>query len=259
MPIGIYNVSVELQGFGRFRQEGVRIFVGQTARVDAKLKVGALAEEVTVVADASMLKTETAEISSSITSENLNELPLNFGARGNQAAAAIRNPYTFVNLVPSGSISSYSSIKLNGAPLNTYQIRVEGMEANNNRLVIRVDQVQPSVEALEEMTVHTSNFAAEYGLGGRRRVQPRWPNRARTQYRGSAFDYYVERKTRRRHPVYERRLREPGEAHEPPQQLRRHASAGLSHPREGKTFFFFSFEEFRQIETKSGLLADDAE
>jgi len=39
-------------------------------------------------------------------------------------------------------------VTLNGAPLNTYQIRVEGMEANNNRLVIRIDQVQPSVESL---------------------------------------------------------------------------------------------------------------
>jgi hypothetical protein len=42
-------------------------------RRDAKLKIGALSEEVTVVADASMLA-ETAEISSSITS-NLSELP----------------------------------------------------------------------------------------------------------------------------------------------------------------------------------------
>ena len=59
--------------------------------------------------------------------KNLNSLPLNFGARGNQAAAAIRNPYSFVTLVPGGNISSYSSLKVGGAPLNTFQIRVEGM------------------------------------------------------------------------------------------------------------------------------------
>src|SRR6185436_9086080 len=190
VPVGIYNLNIELAGFGRFRQEGIRIFVAQAARVDAKLKIGALAEEVNVVADASMLKTESAEISSSITSENLSELPLNFGARGNQAAAAIRNPYTFVNLVPGGSISSYSSIKLNGAPLNTYQIRVKGMEANNNRLVIRIDQVQPSVESLEEMTVHTSNFAAEYGsvAGG---IFNLTAKSGTNQLHGSAFNYVV--------------------------------------------------------------------
>src|SRR4030095_911077 len=101
VPAGVSTLSVELWGFGKFRQEGIRVFVAQTARVDAKLEVGGLNEEVRVIADASMLRTEKAEISSSITIENLNELPLNFGARGNFFAANVRNPYTFVNLVPS--------------------------------------------------------------------------------------------------------------------------------------------------------------
>jgi hypothetical protein len=251
VPVGMYNLTVELTGFGRFRQEGIRIFVAQTSRVDAKLRVGALSEEVNVVADASMLKTENAEISSSITSETLNELPLNFGARGNFAAAAIRNPYTYVNLVPSGNISSYSSIKLNGAPLNTYQIRVEGMEANNNRLVIRVDQVQPSVEALEEMTVHTSNFAAEYGsvAGG---VFNLVAKSGTNKFRGGAFGYYVNEAFGAGIPYTSdgsgKLLR--------PRNRRSTFGGTLGGPiKHDKTFFFFSFEEFRQIETKSGLLA----
>jgi Carboxypeptidase regulatory-like domain/TonB dependent receptor len=251
VPIGTYNVTVELAGFGRFRQEGIRIFVAQSARVDAKLRVGALTEEVNVVADASMLKTENAEISSSITSENMNELPLNFGARGNQAAAAIRNPYTFVNLVPSGSISSYSSIKLNGAPLNSYQIRVEGMEANNNRLNIRVDQVQPSVEALEEMTVHTSNFAAEYGsvAGG---VFNLVAKSGTNKFRGSAFEYFVNESFGAGIPY----TNDGNGGLVKPRNRRSNFGATLGGPIvHDKTFFFFSFEEFRQIETKSGLLA----
>src|SRR5688572_20763911 len=51
LPVGTYHLNVELAGFGRFRQEGIRIFVGQTARIDAKLAVGNLAEEINVVAD----------------------------------------------------------------------------------------------------------------------------------------------------------------------------------------------------------------
>src|SRR5688572_23366382 len=51
VPVGSYNLNIELPGFGRFRQEGIRIFVGQTARIDAKLAVGNLAEEINVVAD----------------------------------------------------------------------------------------------------------------------------------------------------------------------------------------------------------------
>ena len=62
VPVGSYHLTIELPGFGRFRQDGIRIFVGQTARIDATLKVGNLAEEVTVVADASLVDTQSAEI-----------------------------------------------------------------------------------------------------------------------------------------------------------------------------------------------------
>src|SRR5688572_14820732 len=51
VPVGTYNLNIELTGFGRFRQEGIRVFVGQTARIDARLAVGNLAEEINVVAD----------------------------------------------------------------------------------------------------------------------------------------------------------------------------------------------------------------
>ncbi len=257
VPVGTYHLNIELPGFGRFRQEGIRIFVGQTARIDATLKVGNLAEEVNVVADASLLDTQSAEIASSVTSENLNSLPLNFGARGNQAAAAIRNPYSFVTLVPGGNISSYSSLKVGGAPINTFQIRVEGMEANNHRLMIRIDQVQPSVESLEEMTVHTSNFAAEYGqvAGG---IFNLTAKSGTNTIRGSLFEYYVNEKFGAGIPFTDAgsgRLVKP--------RNRRNNFGGslggpVTIPRvyngHNRTFFFYSFEQFRQIETRSGLL-----
>src|SRR5712692_7228261 len=140
LPAGIYDLSVEVTGFNKFVQQGIRVFVARTERVDVTLQVGGTTESVTVTADASLLKTENAEQSTTIGKEKLDELPLDFGQRGNTASANIRNPYTFVTLVPTGTISSYSSIRLNGSPLNTFQVRVEGQQANNNRLMIRQDQ-----------------------------------------------------------------------------------------------------------------------
>ena len=257
VPVGTYNLHIELTGFGRFRQEGIRIFVGQTARIDAQLKLGNLAEEVNVVADASMLDTQSAEIASSVTSENLNSLPLNFGARGNFAAANIRNPYSFVTLVPGGNISNYSSLKVGGAPLNTFQIRVEGMEANNHRLMIRVDQVQPSVESLEEMTVHTSNFAAEYGqvAGG---IFNLTAKSGTNTLHGSLFEYYVNEKLGSGIPFTNDGT---GKLVKPPNR-RNNFGGSIGGPviipgaYEGRnrTFFFYTLEQFRQVETRAGLL-----
>ena len=255
LPPGTYNLQAELSGFGPFRQEGIRVYVGQTARIDVQLRLGALTEEVSVVGSASLLQTTSAEQSTSIAVEDLNALPLNFGARGNFFAANIRNPYSFVTLVPGGNISSYSSLKVGGAPINTYQIRVDGMEANNHRLVIRVDQVQPSVESLEEMTVHTSNFAAEYGqvAGG---VFNLTAKSGTNTFHGSAFEYYVNEKFGAGIPFTE----SGGKLVRPPNR-RSNFGGSLGGPiivprydGHNKTFFFLSFEQFRQIETKAGLL-----
>lgn len=257
LPAGTYNIRIELSGFGAFRQEGIRVYVGQTARIDAQLQLGNLTEEVRVVAGASLLQTQSAEQSSSVTVENLNQLPLNFGARGNFFAASIRNPYSFVTLVPGGNISSYSSIKIGGAPINTYQIRVDGMEANNHRLVIRVDQVQPSVESLEEMTVHTSNFAAEYGqvAGG---VFNLTAKSGTNTFRGSLFEYFVTEGLGAAIP-----FTDDGTGNKvKPRNRRNNFGGSLGGPvtipglynGRNRSFFFFSLEQFRQIETKAGLL-----
>jgi len=190
LPAGNYDLQVEVPGFKKFVLQGIRIYVAQTTRSDVVLQVGATGETVNVTAEAQLLRTENAEQSTSITRETLNDLPLNFGQRGNIGSANIRNPYTFVTLVPGGNILYYSTIKLNGAPPDTDSIRVEGQDANNTRLMSRQDQLQPSVEALEEVSVQTSNFAPEYGQvsGGMFNLVAR---SGTNQFHGSAFEYFV--------------------------------------------------------------------
>ena len=47
VPAGVYDISIEAAGFTSFTQQGVRVFVAQTARIDVALKVGSTAESVT--------------------------------------------------------------------------------------------------------------------------------------------------------------------------------------------------------------------
>ena len=221
--------------------------------------IGGITEETTVTADASMLDTQSGDLSTSVTVENLNELPLNFGARGNFASAAIRNPYSFITLVPGGNISSYSSLKLNGAPVNSHQIRIEGMESNNHRIQSRVDQVQPSVESLEEMTVHTSNFAAEYGqvAGG---VFNLTAKSGTNRLTGSLFEYYVNEQLFYAGLPYT----DDGTGKEVvPRNRRSNFGGSIGGPivipgvynGHSKSFFFFTVERFDERATRSGLLS----
>src|SRR6266496_3793449 len=67
LPIGIYSLTVEAAGFNKKIQQGIRIQVAQTARVDVVLQVGSATESVTVNADAPLLTTANAEVSMNVT------------------------------------------------------------------------------------------------------------------------------------------------------------------------------------------------
>jgi Carboxypeptidase regulatory-like domain/TonB dependent receptor len=262
LPAGVYDLGVEVAGFNKFVRQGIRVFVGGTERVDVTLQVGGTTESVTVTADASLLKTENAEQSTTIGVEKLNELPLNFGANGNSASGNVRNPITFVTLVPSASMNSYQGnagigIRLNGSVSNTFQIRVEGQQANNNRLMIRQDQLMPSVEALEEVSVQTSNYSAEYGqvAGGMFNFTTK---SGTNRFHGSLFEYFVNEDLGAGIPYTD-----SGHGHllRPPNR-RDDAGGSFGGPvwipkiynGRNKTFFFWTFEEFYQNQVVAGVL-----
>src|SRR5262245_59526207 len=67
LPIGLYAVKVEANGFKAWRREGLTLGVSQTLRVDASLEVGATSETVTVTGEASLLQTETPEVGTTVT------------------------------------------------------------------------------------------------------------------------------------------------------------------------------------------------
>ena len=71
LPSGVYTVTIEAAGFNKYVQQGVRVLVAQTERVDVALELGSASESVTVTADAMLLKTESAEQSYNIGTERV--------------------------------------------------------------------------------------------------------------------------------------------------------------------------------------------
>src|SRR6266404_5096610 len=55
---------------------------------------------------------------------------------------------------------------MTGTVADTYSVRVEGQEASNSGFMFSTQQTQPSVEAVREVSIQTSNYAAEYGQAG---------------------------------------------------------------------------------------------
>jgi hypothetical protein len=187
LPSGQYMLEVKAQGFNTYLQKGITISVASSVRQNVKLAVGAATDIVTVNEDASLLKTENAEVSTTISRKELNDLPIPF-----VQVAAIRDPMAFVKLTPGSYVQPGSNtyIRVNGLPAGSFKISVDGMDATNPNINDREDGNHPSVDNVEEFTVQSSNFAAEYGQVGGGLFN--FTSRSGTNlYHGSAYDYFT--------------------------------------------------------------------
>src|SRR5262249_12797655 len=66
LPAGTYEVTVELPGFKKYVRQGVTVLAATVVRIDVALEVGAASDEVTVTADATLLRTESGDLSHNI-------------------------------------------------------------------------------------------------------------------------------------------------------------------------------------------------
>jgi hypothetical protein len=188
VPTGTYEISVSVSGFKRYVRSGITVLTAQTLRIDVPLEVGATSDSVTVTEQASLLKTESGDLSHNVTSNTLNSVPvLSIGAAA--GTAGIRNPYSVLQTIPGADFRPDSSIRVNGSPSNTMTFRVEGQDANNGWSATQ-SITQPSVDAIQEMAIQTSNYAPEFGQvgGGFFNVTMR---SGTNQLHGSAYEYFV--------------------------------------------------------------------
>src|SRR5438874_2981990 len=188
LPAGVYQLSVELPGFKKYVRQGITVLVAQTLRIDVGLEVGAATDEVTVNADAPLLRTESSDVSYVIKAPE--ELPI-FGVGGNlSGSAGIRNSYAIVQMIPGSTWTPNFLVRLNGTPANTQSWRVEGQDASNSGTPGVPAQSQPSVDAIQEVAIQTSNFAAEYGQAGGGVFNVTMKS-GTNQFHGSGYDYFV--------------------------------------------------------------------
>ncbi len=166
VPIGTYTVKITANGFKGLTREGVVLTVNTTARVNGKLEVGAVTEQVTVEASAVQLQTDRSDTKSEITSKVVTELPLN----------QYRNYQALINLVPGATPAATQNSAtdtpgralrsfVNGTATNNNVTRLDGATNINIWLPHHVAYVAPA-ETVENVNITTSSFDAEQGMAG---------------------------------------------------------------------------------------------
>jgi len=252
LPVGIWDVTVEAVGFKTFRSLKNSIEVAQTIRVDVRLEVGASTETIAITADAVAIRTEDADITTTVANQLFVELPIQWsnGFYGNQA---VRNPLSVAQILPgmSGGTSYFASLGLtgggaavDGAPPGTFKALVDGQDSTNIYAPSFFFYQQPSVEALEEVSLQTSNYSSEFG-----------------QAQGGIFNFTAKSGTNQYHGgLFYRFTNEDLNAHQPYTGSRNPSrqnnfggtfggAVRIPHVYNGhdKTFFFFSYEGFRSV------------
>ena len=240
LPAGSYDLTVEAPGFKKTSQNGLRVQVAQTIRVDLHLEVGSTSESVFVTAEAPLLRTENAEQSINVSGNRINNLPLNFGGGGG-STGGIRNWMSFVQLAP-GVSGTNERASINGSPGGAFKVIVEGQDLTSSNDTIWTSTVSAaSVEMISEFSFQGSNFAAEFGqtLGG---VFNFTTKSGTNQFHGSLFEYFTNEALDARRPFAGLPL------------SRKHDFGGTIggpvwipkvYNGRNKTFFFFNYEKFR--------------
>jgi hypothetical protein len=235
VPAGVYDLSVTAQGFSKYVQTGIQVQVAMTFRVDALLKVGATGDSITVSAEAPLLSTESAEQSTNLNGDRINALPINVASSLN-----IRSPYAFISLAP-GVSGSGSGATINGFGSGNFRVLVEGQDGTSGNNPGLLNETQPSVEAIGEFTLQTSNFSAEFGQALSAVVN--FTSRSGSnKYHGSAYEY-LSNEAFNAHTAFTHlrgfsRVNNPGFSIGGPVRIPKLYNGT------DKTFFYFSWEFF---------------
>jgi hypothetical protein len=186
LTIGHYNIKVEATGFKSAEKTNLVLNVDDRARVDFDLKVGSAAESVTVEANVVKVQTESGEISSLITGQQVTQLATNG-----------RSLLQLYNLT-TGAASLQSDFSAPTPVTGDRNVSFNGQREAHNLNVLdggeNLDRggagasVMPSIDAIAEFRVNTSAYSAEYGLSGGAVINTQLKSGTKT-FHGGAWEF----------------------------------------------------------------------
>lgn len=162
LPVGVYDLTVEVNGFKKYEARGIRLQVNEIARLDVALSVGSTGETITVSSQAVTVDTTTATLKAVVDQKRIAELPLN-GRNPTQlmqlVVGVVRD--TRADVTSGTTYPGTQPVSVNGNRSNSTNYVLDG--AQNNDHYSNAPNPMPNPDALQEFSVQTNNFSAEFG------------------------------------------------------------------------------------------------
>ena len=188
LPAGLYQIAAEPKGFRKFVAKDLRVQVNETLRVDLTLQVGDLAQTVEVSGTAQTVDTESITLRNVVDEQRIESLPLN-GRNPTQLmqlVAGVQADVLNSNVTSGTTYPGVTPVSVNGGRANTTNYILDG--AQNNDHYSNAPNPMPNPDALQEFSVQTNTFSAEFGrnIGG---VVNAVTRSGTNEIHGSAFEY----------------------------------------------------------------------
>ncbi len=247
---GSYDLAVSAKGFKRFTQTSVAITINDITRVDVKLDVGAMAEQVTVEASVELLQSDKSDLHTDIQGRELTQTPI----------SGYRNFQTMIDFIPGTTPAMFQNASTD-SPARALTMNVNGTARNSNNT--RIDGAAsiftwlphhamyiPPLESIQTVNVATNNFDAEQGMAGGAAISVITKS-GTNQFHGAAFEYHSNHKWGAKNLFFN-----PNTPAGPktPQRIDNQYGGTFGGPiKKDKLFFFASWEGTTTAERGNGL------
>jgi hypothetical protein len=248
MPVGNYELTVELSGFSRYVRSGLTLALNQTAVVNVEIRPAAITEVVEVRADAPIINTLNAEVGVRFDTVRVAELPVmdsrNIFTLARSAPGVSQIASGQNNFSAGGFEANYSS---NGARLRSNNIMIDGQDVNDPSVTGRQQPVN-NTDIVQEIRLITNQFAAEFGRAAGS-VMNVVTKSGTNSFDGSLFWYHNDNGLNTRS-----NLDKAAGRTDAPYRVENQAGGVLGGPVvRGRTFFFGSFQRWTDRRLGTGF------
>ncbi|MGH9679440.1 MAG: TonB-dependent receptor domain-containing protein, partial [Candidatus Acidiferrales bacterium] len=251
LPPAVYDVTVSATGFTSLSRTGITLTVGGQQTLNVSLKVGQVAETVTVTGEAPQVQLTSSALSGEVNETTVRELPLNGRdwtslSELEPGVLGIRTQQSTTGTVSRGNRGFGNQLTVSGHRPVENNYRVNGITVNDysNGSPGSVQGSQLGVDAIQEFSVLTANYTAEYGRtsGG---VINSITKAGTNTFHGDAYWFLRDNRLDARNTF------DPSNHAAPPFHRNQFGGSAGGPIQKGKTFVFGDFEAIRQDKTLS--------
>lgn len=187
LPIGSYRIVITANGFTKTEATNIKVKVTETTNVAIALKIGGVAETITVSDTSTPVQVNTATTGQSLGANTVGALPL-----------ATRNFLTLLTLSTGANTELFQSdalgrgavtINVNGQRPSNNNYQLEGINANDINLPVLENVPLPNPQTVQEFKTQTSLYDASAGRNGGGNIQVALKS-GTSKYHGDAFEFF---------------------------------------------------------------------